>query len=122
MKKKIDERLKILIENGVKVNHRGFIIIVGDRGRDQVANIYQMLIKCRVRAKPSVLWCYKKELGFSSHKEKRMKQIKKLKHSGLYNQEVDDPFEAFVGATDIRYTYYKDSHKVLGQTFGMLVL
>jgi N-acetyltransferase 10 len=75
-----------------------------------------------VRARPSALWCYKKELGFSSHKQKRMKQIKKLKGSGLYNQDVDDPFETFVASTDIRYCYYKDSHKVLGQTFGMLVL
>lgn len=81
-----------------------------------------MLVKCRVRAKPNVLWCYKKELGFSSHKQKRMKQVKKLKGSGLYNQEVDDPFENFVASTEIRYTYYKESHKVLGQTFGMLVL
>jgi len=81
-----------------------------------------MLVKCRVRAKPNVLWCYKKELGFSSHKQKRMKQVKKLKGSGLYNADVDDPFENFVAATEIRYTYYKESHKVLGQTFGMLVL
>jgi hypothetical protein len=31
-----------------------------------------------VKSRPSVLWCYKKELGFSSHKQKRMKQLKKM--------------------------------------------
>lgn len=35
---------------------------------------------------------------------------------------MDDPFESFVASTEIRYTYYKETHKVLGQTFGMLVL
>lgn len=32
MKKKIDERIRILIENCIKLNQRGFIVIVGDRG------------------------------------------------------------------------------------------
>ncbi|KDE04703.1 hypothetical protein, variant [Microbotryum lychnidis-dioicae p1A1 Lamole] len=33
-----------------------------------------------------------------------------------------DPFELFVSVTDVRYTYYKDTHKILGQTFSMLIL
>lgn len=42
MKKKIDEKIKILIENSVKTNHRSFFVIIGDRGRDQVlySNVY----------------------------------------------------------------------------------
>ncbi|KAL0231652.1 hypothetical protein GEMRC1_011056 [Eukaryota sp. GEM-RC1] len=35
---------------------------------------------------------------------------------------ADDPFELFVSSTDIRYTYYHETHNILGQTFGMLVL
>jgi N-acetyltransferase 10 len=34
----------------------------------------------------------------------------------------DDAFELFISATDIRYTYYAETHKVLGNTFGMCVL
>jgi len=41
---------------------------------------------------------------------------------GLYDKDVDDPFELFVTTTDIKYCYYKDTHSVLGNTFGMLVL
>lgn len=37
-----------------------------------------MLSKTVVKARPSVLWCYKKELYLSSHKKKRMQQIKKM--------------------------------------------
>jgi N-acetyltransferase 10 len=36
MRKKIDDKIKTLIENGVIQGHRSMFIIVGDRGRDQV--------------------------------------------------------------------------------------
>ncbi len=36
VKKKIDERLRTLIENGVKTGHRTMFVIVGDNARDQV--------------------------------------------------------------------------------------
>jgi N-acetyltransferase 10 len=65
MRKKIDPRIRTLIENGVRTHHRSFFVLVGDRGRDQVVNLHYMLSKARVSARPSVLWCYKKDLGFS---------------------------------------------------------
>ncbi len=36
--------------------------------------------------------------------------------------DEQSPFELFLTVTNISYTYYKDSHKILGQTYGMLVL
>ena len=30
-------------------------------------------------------------------------------------RQKDDPFELFVSATSIRFTYYKDTHKVIGK-------
>lgn len=73
-----------------------------------------------MKARPSVLWCYKKELGFSSHRKKKMKSLQK-KVNRLDFKE-DDPFELFVTSTNIRYCYYKETHKILGSTYGMLVL
>uniref|UniRef100_A0A8C5AJ70 RNA cytidine acetyltransferase n=1 Tax=Gadus morhua TaxID=8049 RepID=A0A8C5AJ70_GADMO len=81
-----------------------------------------MLSKAAVKARPSVLWCYKKELGFSSNRKKRMRQLQKKIKSGTLNLKQDDPFELFVAATNIRYCYYKETHKILGNTFGMCVL
>uniref|UniRef100_A0A7M4EW16 RNA cytidine acetyltransferase n=1 Tax=Crocodylus porosus TaxID=8502 RepID=A0A7M4EW16_CROPO len=81
-----------------------------------------MLSKATVKARPSVLWCYKKELGFSSHRKKRMRQLQKKIKSGTLNIKDDDPFELFVAATNIRYCYYNETHKILGNTFGMCVL
>lgn len=81
-----------------------------------------MLTKSIIKTRPSVLWCYKKELGFSSNRKKRMEHIKKLIRKGLYDPSKDDPFELFMSSTNIRWTFYKDTHKVLGNTFGMCVL
>lgn len=36
VKKKIDNRIRIMIENGVKSGHRTLFVIIGDKGRDQV--------------------------------------------------------------------------------------
>uniref|UniRef100_A0A8C7V7U1 RNA cytidine acetyltransferase n=1 Tax=Oncorhynchus mykiss TaxID=8022 RepID=A0A8C7V7U1_ONCMY len=81
-----------------------------------------MLSKAAVRARPSVLWCYKKELGFSSNRKKRMRQLQKKIKTGTLNIKQDDPFELFVAATNIRYCYYNETHKILGNTYGMCIL
>ena len=80
----------------------------------QVVNLHYILSKATVKARPSVLWCYKKELGFSSHKQKRIKQLKKMAHRAGTDLEKmqEDPFELFISATNIRYCYYSESHKV----------
>ncbi|CAG9315910.1 unnamed protein product [Blepharisma stoltei] len=122
MKIKLDSRIKTLVENCVKLKQRSMFVIVGDRGRDRVADLHLLLSRTDLKVKPSVLWCYSKDLGFSSHKKKRMKQIKKLQQHGQWDQEVDDPFELFISSTQLRFCYYKDSHKVLGNTFSAVVL
>lgn len=122
MRKKVDSRVRTLIENGVKTRHRTMLLIVGDNGKDQIVNLHYILSKCTVKTRPSVLWCYKKELGFTSHKKKRIKIIKKQQQRGLRDPDLEDPFELFITSTDIRYTYYKESHKILGNTYGMCVL
>ena len=122
VKKRIDNRIRILIENGVLTKNRSMFIIIGDKGRDQTTILHHMLSKAQIKARPSVLWCYKKELGFSSHRKKRMRQLQKKIQNGKIDVKEDDPFELFVASTNIRYCYYNETHKILGQTFGMLIL
>ena len=57
-----------------------------------------------------------------SHKKKRMRQIKKLMQRGLLDPEQEDPFSLFVASTNIRYCFYSETHKILGNTYGMCVL
>ena len=101
-----------------------------------MANLHHILTKSTVKSRPSVLWCYKKELGFTSydhgcnplakrseslfcnrHAQKRMKKIKREIARGQRQPDEEKPFELFVGQTDIRYCYYKESHRVLGQVW-----
>lgn len=122
MKKKVDPRIRQTLQDAVANNHRAIMLLVGDKSRDQVVNLHYILSKMSVTARPTVLWCYKKELGFSSSKKKRMKVIKKRIKQGLVDPSKDDPFELFISATTIRFAYYSESHKILGNTYGMCVL
>ena len=122
VKKRVDDRVRGLIELGVRKGHRSMFVLVGDHGKDQVENLHKMLAKSRIKANPSVLWCYKKELGFSTHRKKRMQEIKRNKARGLHDPDRDDPFDLFISTTDIRWTYYKETDNIIGQTFGMVVL
>jgi len=97
-------------------------VVVGDKARDQVVLLHHMLSKATVKARPNVLWCYKKELGFSSHRKKKMKQLNKKIKAGKLDVNEDDPFELFIASTNIRYSYYHETHKILGNTYGMCVL
>ena len=92
----------------------------------------------RRQGQDSVLWCYKKELGFSTHRKKRMEKIARDKKRGLAKQtsailagkspsaapgsELADNFELFLTNTDITWCYYKDTHRILGTTHSILVL
>ncbi|KAF8265973.1 helicase-domain-containing protein [Lactarius quietus] len=105
----LTRRIQFLINNNVKKNHRSFIVLVGDKGRNQVVNLHFLLSKARISTHPSVLWCYKKELGFT-------RDVK----WGIREANDHDPFENFIMVTDICYTY--KSKKILRNTFWMLVL
>ena len=70
VRKKLDARIRTLIERSVVTGQRSMLVLVGDHGKDQVPNLHQLLARTSVRARPKVLWCYKKELGFSTHRMK----------------------------------------------------
>lgn len=57
-----------------------------------------------------------------SHRKKRENKIKKEIKRGIREPNTEDAFELFVSLHNIRYTYYKETDKILGQTFGMCIL
>ncbi|CAI6284530.1 unnamed protein product [Periconia digitata] len=122
-KKAIDARIPALIRNGAQEKKRSFFVVVGDRQKDVIVNLYHILLNVDVKLNKSVLWTYKnKLLGFSSHRKKREKKIKSDIKRGIRDADTDDPFELFVSTQNIRYVYYKETEKILGNTYGMCIL
>ncbi|KAL1209886.1 RNA cytidine acetyltransferase 2 [Cardamine amara subsp. amara] len=122
MRKKVDERIRTLIENGVKLKHRSMFVIIGDKSRDQIVNLHHMLSKAVIKSNPSVLWCYKDKLDISSHKQKRSKQLKRLRERGQLDPEKLDAFSRLLDVGNVTHCLYKDSERILGNTFGMCIL
>lgn len=123
VKKAIDSRIPALIRNGAQEKKRSFFVVVGDRQKDIIVNLYHILLNVDVKLNKSVLWAYKnKLLGFSSHRAKREKKIKSEIKRGIRDVDETDPFELFVSTQNIRYCYYKETEKILGQTFGIAIL
>lgn len=63
------------MENCVALRQRSLYVIVGDKGRDQIVNLHYMLSKSVVKARPSVLWCYKKDLYLSRYDAAQHKDV-----------------------------------------------
>eukprot|EP01062_Namystynia_karyoxenos_P073842 TRINITY_DN70676_c0_g1_i1.p1 TRINITY_DN70676_c0_g1~~TRINITY_DN70676_c0_g1_i1.p1 ORF type:complete len:1018 (+),score=433.62 TRINITY_DN70676_c0_g1_i1:77-3055(+) len=122
-RRKVDNRVKVMLENGAALKHRSLFLLVGDRGRDQLVNLHAMVSRAKHQAKVDMLWCYKTELSFGGgSKRKRAAKFKKDVDRGIATAEQNSAFEVWLQQTKIRFCYYKDTHKILGQTFGMLVL
>lgn len=123
VKKAIDARIPALIRNGAQEKKRSFFVVVGDHQKDVIVNLYHILLNVDIKLNKSVLWAYKnKLLGFSSHRKKREKKIKKEIKRGIRDVDTEDPFELFVSTQNIRYVYYKETEKILGNTYGMCIL
>lgn len=58
----------------------------------------------------------------NSHRKKREAKIKKEIKRGIREPNTEDPFELFVSLHNIRYVYYKETDKILGNTYGMCIL
>lgn len=122
-KKAIDARIPSLIRNGVQEKERSFFFIVGDKARNQLPNLHYLMMSADLKMNKSVLWAYKKKLlGFTSHRQKREAKIKKDIKRGIRDVNEQDPFEAFISNQHIRYVYYKETEKILGNTYGMCIL
>lgn len=97
---------------------------MGDRARNQLPNLHLLLNNAAEgKLNKKVLWAYKnKLLGFTSHRGKREKKMKRDIKQGKRDPNSQDPFELFLGTQDIRYVYYKETENILGNTYGMLIL
>ena len=122
-RKAIDSRIPALIRNGIQEKKRSFVVVVGDRAKDVIVHLHYIMSSVDIKQNKSVLWAYKKDLlGFTSHRKKREAKIRKEVKRGIRDANTEDPFELFVTLHNIRYVYYKETEKILGNTYGMCIL
>ncbi|RNF02567.1 nat10 protein [Trypanosoma rangeli] len=123
IKRKVDDRVRHLIDNAVHKKHRALLLLVGDRGKDQIVNLHQMVSHANHSAKVNMLWCMKKEPDFGSTSSKKQEKRARLEvKGGMSTEATKEAFQTFLAQTSIRFCQYKETHKILGQTFGMAVL
>ena len=122
IRKKIDDKIQILLKNSISKNERSMFLIIGDKGRDQISNLHNFYSKINPGKKLNILWCYKNELGFSNHARKKMKKIKKQMNKGVFELNDENAFDLFISTADIKFCYYHETQRILGTTFGMLIL
>ena len=122
LRKKIDDKIQILLKNCISQNERAMFLIIGDKSRDQISNLHNFYSKLNPGKKLNILWCYKNELGFSNHARKKMKKIKKQMNKGVFELNDENAFDLFISTADIKFCYYHDTQRILGTTYGMLIL
>ena len=122
IRKKIDDKIQILLKNCISRNERAMFLIIGDKGRDQISNLHNFYSKLNPGKKLNILWCYKNELAFSNHARKKMKKIKKQMNKGVFELNDENAFDLFISTADIKFCYYHETQRILGTTFGMLIL
>ena len=116
----LDPSIPQLLRNSFTAHHRSVFLIIGSNPVHALPPLLNVRSKCSL-SRPSLLWCYKSDLSFSSHAKKRMKKSKSLAKKGLQTQESTD-FDNFLNTHDITYLYYRDSNNALGKTYDVLVL
>jgi len=109
--------------NGVQEKKRSFFVVVGDRAKDVIVHAPLYYVQRGHQTEQVCSVAYKKDLlGFTSHRKKREQKIRKEVKRGIREANTEDPFELFVTLHNIRYVYYKETEKILGNTFGMCIL
>ena len=62
VRKKIDNRIRVMIENGITLGHRTMFAVVGDKAKDQVVILHHM-----VRTREGVVFSHMIINYFVSH-------------------------------------------------------
>lgn len=108
------ERKTAIVSNPGKRNHRGFFVVLGEQPRQALPTLFDLMVQAGAVNK-SVLWTSGKKITAPPKPSKR-----KLEE-GAGEIMDQDPVDRFMGR-QINYVVYKDSEKVLGTTYGMLVM
>jgi N-acetyltransferase 10 len=95
-------------------NHRSILLLKGPGSNAKIPFIHYLWKKNSIQTSNSILWCFKDQ-----------KFKKNFYRNGTNLFEGNDNFEitkGFMKSRQIRFCYYKETKKLLGNSFGMCIL
>lgn len=133
VKKRVDDRVRRLIEHSVQCNTRALLLVVGDSAASQAARVHNMQSQSSTKHAasthaPSCLWLYSSKLPLSSHRKKRVKQLKAAKRRGTLSSAdptdpSSDPLSVLLSSGSAECVQYRHaSERALGRSFSTVVL
>mmetsp|Transcript_10053 Transcript_10053/g.23518 ORF Transcript_10053/g.23518 Transcript_10053/m.23518 type:complete len:328 (-) Transcript_10053:3498-4481(-) len=95
-------------------NHRSILLLKGPASSEKIPFIHYLWKKNSPQSNRTILWCFKDQ------KLRKAYEIKGKKFS--QKNEKFNIQKNFFSSSPIRYCYYKETRKILGNTFGMCIL
>lgn len=123
-RKVVDQRIVELIQRCADNRERALFVITGKSSVERIADIYSLWVNKTMLPKASILWCYEENIALSGYRQKQLTKLKHNRKLGIQKEITDEdtPQNLMLRHATIKFMYYKDTARALGQTYDILVL
>ena len=123
-RKVVDRKIVELIQRCADNRERALFVITGKLSVERIADIYSLWVNKTMLPKASILWCYEENIALSGYRQKQLTKLKHNRKIGIQKEITDEdtPQNLMLRHATIKFMYYKDTARALGQTYDILVL
>ncbi|TBU18756.1 putative P-loop ATPase/acetyltransferase fusion protein [Ordospora colligata] len=114
-----DGTIQSFFEMNSRRNHRSFVAVMGEGGKDKLGQIHKALQDNSFGTVGAIVWCHKNDVVKKMNKEA---EIMKKQKSNYATDECNDDVFSFIRSNEIDFIEYKESERILGRTVDMLIL
>nr|UXY87538.1 N-acetyltransferase 10 [Cryptomonas curvata] len=111
MKTNFEEKINFLSLKSKFYRFRSIVLLMGLRGKERIPYLYYTWSKNSTEVNTSILWCYSNTYFKKSKIDK--------KNTNNKESFIQDKFFSLI---KVRYCYYSEIDKIIGNTFGMCIL
>jgi N-acetyltransferase 10 len=116
MKKKLNQNnflIRKLFFFSNKNQYRSILLLIGEKSKEKIPFIHYLWSKSSTQIRSDILWCYQ---------NKNKPSIFNLNHKKYFKKKKEKNEQNFFNLKMVRYCLYKDTKKLLGNSFSMVVL
>mmetsp|Transcript_30059 Transcript_30059/g.76168 ORF Transcript_30059/g.76168 Transcript_30059/m.76168 type:complete len:263 (-) Transcript_30059:3-791(-) len=103
-----------LFSKGSVNNHRSILLLKGPKSSEKIPFLHYLWRKNSTQSTNTILWCLKNQKLRKSYGISEKKFFEKNENFNIQKNSMN--------SFQIRYCYYKETKKILGNTFGMCIL